>query len=158
MIALCRFDLAQVCVSLGRFGAAPRENHLEYLKRVIGYIRKRPHGAIRFRTDVPMHEEDFGHDPVKYDWMETVYGKRAEEIDPRAPTPKGKPVRTSSFVDANLMHDMVSGRSCSGCLEFLNKTPIDWMAKRQAQVETATYGSEFMVARQGTERLIDARP
>ncbi len=55
------------------------------------------------------------------------------------------------------MHDLVTGRSASGILEFLNQTPIDWMSKRQAQVETATYGSEFMVARQATERLIDLR-
>ena len=157
MISLCRFDLAQACMSLSRFRAAPRVNHLEYLKRLIGYIRKRPHGAIRFRTEMPMHEEDFGCDPVKYDWMETVHGRCGEEIDPRAPPPKGKPVRTTSFVDANLMHDMVTGRSCSGILEFLNGTPVDWMAKRQAQVETAICGSEFMVGRQGTERLGDLR-
>jgi hypothetical protein len=31
------------------------------------------------------------------------------------------------------------------------------MSKRQNQVETATYGSEFMVARQATERIIDLR-
>ena len=89
--------------------------------------------------------------------METVYGTPNEEIDPNAPTPKGKPVRLSSFADANLMHDTVTGRSASGILEFINQTPIDWFSKRQGQVETATYGSEFMVARQATERMIDLR-
>jgi hypothetical protein len=57
-------------MSLGQFRAAPREGHLERLKHLIGYIKKRPHAAIRFRTDVPMHEEVFGYEPVKYDWME----------------------------------------------------------------------------------------
>ena len=89
--------------------------------------------------------------------METVYGCPPEQIDPNAPTPKGKPVRTTSFCDANLMHDLVTGRSASGIIEFLNQTPGDWMSKRQNQVETATYGSEFMVARQAVERLIDLR-
>jgi hypothetical protein len=102
-----------------------------------------------------MHEEVFGYEPVKYDWMETVYGCEPMEEDDRAPPPKGKSVRCSSFVDANLMHDLVTGRSASGILEFLNRTPIDWFSKRQGQVESATYGSEFMVARQGTERLQD---
>ena len=55
------------------------------------------------------------------------------------------------------MHDTVTGRSASGIMEFLNQTPIDWFAKRQNQVESATYGSEFMVARQGTERICDLR-
>ena len=157
MITLCRLDLALPIMSLGRFRAEPREGHLERLKRIVGYIRKRPGGAIRFRTEIPDHESTYGHDPVKFDWMESVYGCEPEAIDPRAPPPKGKVVRTTSFCDANLMHDMVTGRSASGILEFLNQTPIDWFSKRQAQVETATYGSEFMVARQATERLMDLR-
>eukprot|EP00977_Amphora_coffeiformis_P024646 scaffold16513_cov158-Amphora_coffeaeformis.AAC.1 len=87
--------------------------------------------------------------------MDTVYGTPPEEVDSKEPTPKGRMVRTTSFVDANLMHDVITGRSCTGILEFLNQTPIDWFSKRQNQVETATYGSEFMAARQATERIID---
>ena len=84
-----------------------------------------------------------------------VYGSPPEEIDPRAPPPKGKMVRSSSFVDANLMHDLVTGRSATGIIELLNQTPIDWLSKRQSQVETAIYGSEFMAAHTAVERLID---
>eukprot|EP00977_Amphora_coffeiformis_P026580 scaffold27980_cov84-Amphora_coffeaeformis.AAC.1 len=89
--------------------------------------------------------------------METVYGTPPEEVDSKAPTPKGQMVRTTSFVDANLMDDVITGRSCTGIIKFLNQTPIDWFSKRQNQVETATYGSEFMAARQATERIIDLR-
>ena len=156
-ISLCRFDVAHAVMSLGRFRAAPRVGHLERLKRLVGYLRKRPHAAIRFRTDVPSFEKVFGHERVRYEWMETVYGCPPEAIDANAPVPKGKKVRTASFADANLMHDTVTGRSASGIFEMLNQTPIDWFAKRQNQVETATYGSEFMVARQAVERLIDIR-
>ncbi len=156
-ITLCRFDVLHAVMSLGRFRSAPREGHLERLKRLIGYLKKRSHGAIRFRTNIPNHEEVYGDNPVKYDWMESVYGCPPEEIDSRVPEPKGNVVRTTSFCDANLMHDTVTGRSASGIMEFLNATPIDWMSKRQNQVETATYGSEFMVARQAVERIIDLR-
>ena len=142
-------------MSLGRFRATPRIGHLDRLKRLIGYIRKRPSCAIRFRTEIPNHEADFGADPVRFDWMESVYGHRTEEIDANAPTPKGKVVRTTSFADANLMHDVVTGRSASGILEFLNQMPIDWFSKCQAQVETCAHGSEFMVTRQAVERLQD---
>ena len=55
-------------------------------------------------------------------------------------------MRLSSFANANLMHDVVTGRSASGILEFINQTPIDWFSEQQGQVETATYGSKFMVA------------
>ena len=43
----------------------------------------------------------------------------------------------------------------SSGLHFLNKTPIDAFSKRQNQVESATYGSEFMAARQAVEQIID---
>jgi len=156
-ITLCRFDIAHAVMSLGRFRAAPREGHLERVKRIVGYLKKNPNCAIRYRTGIPDWESIFNAEAVRYDWMESVYGCPEEEVDPKAPPPKGKPVRISSFKDANLMHDAVTGRSATGILEFLNQTPIDWFSKRQNQVESATYGSEFMAARQATERMIDLR-
>jgi hypothetical protein len=39
----------------------------------------------------------------------------------------------------------------------VNKTPIDWYSKKQAIVETATYGSEFVAARICVEQIIDLR-
>jgi hypothetical protein len=40
---------------------------------------------------------------------------------------------------------------------MLNQTPLDWFSKRQGQVETATYGSEFVAARTATEQILDLR-
>ena len=40
---------------------------------------------------------------------------------------------------------------------MINKTPIDWYSKKQATVETATYGSEFVAARTSVEQIIDLR-
>ena len=78
-------------MSLGCFCSAPHEGHVECLKRVIGYVQKCLHCAVRFRTGIPNHKEQFGDDPVKHDWMETIWGLPQEEIDPNAPPPKGKP-------------------------------------------------------------------
>ena len=55
------------------------------------------------------------------------------------------------------MHCMVTGKSVTGELDFLNKTPIDWHTKKQATVETATYGAEFVAAHTCTERIIELR-
>jgi len=52
---------------------------------------------------------------------------------------------------------MVSGRSVTGILHFLNKTPIDWFSKLQATVETATHGSEFVAARTCTDQVVNLR-
>ena len=35
--------------------------------------------------------------------------------------------------------------------------PIDWFSKKQGTVETATYGSEFVAHRTGTEQIMDIR-
>jgi hypothetical protein len=55
------------------------------------------------------------------------------------------------------MHDMLSGKAVTGCVHFLNQTPIDAYSKKQATVETATYGSEFVAARTCTEQIIEIR-
>jgi hypothetical protein len=73
------------------------------------------------------------------------------------PIPLGKPVVMTTFVDANLYHNFVTGKSVSGILHLYNKTVIDWYSKKQGTVETATYGSEFVAARTAMEQIIDLR-
>jgi hypothetical protein len=72
-------------------------------------------------------------------------------------TPLGKSVITITYQDANLYHDMVTGRSVSGTLHFCNQTLIDWYSKRQATVESATFGSEFTAARIACDQIMDLR-
>ena len=57
------------------------------------------------------------------------------------------------------MHDVLSGRSVTGCFHMANLTPMMWFSKKQAtsETETATYGSEFLAARTCIEQIIDLR-
>ena len=71
--------------------------------------------------------------------MESVYGSPTEEVPEDAPTPNGNSVHTSTYKDANLLHDLTTGRSASGILHFFNQTPVDAFSKQQNQVESATY-------------------
>ena len=41
----------------------------------------------------------------------------------------------------------------TGVLHYINKTPVDWYTRKQATVETATYGSEFSAARTAIEQI-----
>ena len=68
------------------------------------------------------------------------------------PEPLGKAVVTTTTMDANLNHCLATGKSVTGCLHFVNITPIDWYPKKQATVETATYGSEFVAAKTANNR------
>ena len=124
------------------------------LQRICGYLKKYPDGAIRFRTEIP----DYSHlEHLSYDWSYSVYGNSKEELPSDMPIPRGKPIRTTTFEDANLMQDLVTGRSCTGILHLINQNPCAWFCKLQNSVETATYGSEFVAARIATDQIMDLR-
>ena len=153
-IQLGRFDIATATMTMSRYRAAPRQGHLERVMRICGYLSKMRHAVLRIRTEEP----DYSDIPLKeHDWKYSCYPGAKEEIPHDAPTPRGKGVTSTSFFDANLYHDLISGRSVTGILHLLNKTPIDWFSKLQATVETATFGSEYVAARTSTEQIIDLR-
>ena len=152
LIALGRFDIAVHVMSLSRFRAQPRKGHLDRAKRIVGYLLFLPDGAIRFRTGEP----DFSSlKDQEYDWTRTVYSGACEQIPHDIPKPLGKHVQTTHYVDANLHHDLATGKAVTAVLHFLNQTPIDAYTKRQSTVETATYGSEFVAARTAVDQIID---
>jgi hypothetical protein len=153
-VTIGRFDINTAVMTLSGFRVVPRRGHLERVRRIYGYLSKMRHGALRIRTDEPDYSDL--HDP-QYDWTRTVYGELEEDKPKDAPKPLGKTVTLTHYVDANLMQDVITGRSVTGILHLMNKTPIDWYAKKQATVETATYGSEFVAARTCVEQVIDLR-
>jgi len=141
-------------MTLSHLRAMPRQGHLDRAKRIHGCLSKMRHATIEIRTDAP----DYSNIPVKlHDWECSCCADAKEEIPLDAPAPKGKPVTVTSFFDANLCHDLISGKSVTGILHQLNKTPIDWCSKSQSTVETATFGSECVAARTCTEQVIDLR-
>ena len=82
-----------------------------------------------------------------FDWTYSVYGDVHEKLPDDMPEPLGKAVVTTTTMDANVNHCLATGKSLTGCLHSVNKTPVDWYSKKQATVETATYGSEFVAAK-----------
>ena len=129
LVTLGRFDILVHVATMGSFRVAPRIGHLDRLKRIFGYIKKYPDGAIRFRPHIPQHEL-FCTIPT-YDWTQTVYGTSPEDIPPNMPPPLGLPVRTTTYCDANLMHDLLTGRSMSGIITLLNQTPFNGLLRNK---------------------------
>ena len=91
----------------------------------------------------------------KYNW-EYVYGNTKKENPYNLPYPKGREVKITMFADANFYQDKVTERFVIGLL-MLNSTPIDWFSKKQNCVATATYGSEFVAARFGVDKIVQVR-
>ena len=66
--------------------------------------------------------------------------------------PRGKSVVITAFVDADHAGNVVTRRSQTGIITFINKSPIDFYSKRQNTVESSTFGSEFVAMRTAVER------
>ena len=146
------FNIAILIMTMPRFRQQPRIGHLGRLKKIIGYLANFPHGSLRFR----LHEPDYSNLPHReYDWQRTVYAGAKEEIPYDIPEPKGNHVTTTTYVDANLHHDQVTGRAVTAYLHLVNATPSQWYTKRQATVETAIFDSEFVAATIATDQIID---
>ena len=142
-------------------------SHNEILDRTNSHTQKEEqiwHFKRIFAHQGPLRSTD-------KDWKRSAYnvglewknGERTYESlamikvdDPTGtPEPLGKWVTVTKYVGANLMHDMITGRSVTGILLLLNKTPVDRYSKKQATVETATNGSEFVAAHTATHMTFD---
>ena len=88
------------------------------MKRIYGYVKQYQKGCIRVRVELPNYTD---LQQVKYDWT-SIYGDISEELPKDIPVPRGKPVITTTYEDANLYHDYLTGRSVTGILHMVNQT------------------------------------
>ena len=151
LLTLGRFDTAYATSTLARFNMQPREGHLIHARRILGYLKKFGHGKMVFDTGHIDHSQlEFKNQ----EWKD-IYPDAVEEIPHDMPTPKGKPVQLTVYVDADHAHDKVTRRSVTGIILFGNKTPLKAISKRQKTVETSTYGSELVAAKIAVSLLWD---
>ena len=114
-ITLGMYDILAQVKSMSRLRLAPKIGHLERMKRLYGYLVKTIRFTIRYRTKEP----NFSHLPKQeYEWTRTVYGNVKEAIPKDIPKPLGKRVITPKFLNANLLHDIVTGKSVTPVLHL----------------------------------------
>ena len=121
-VSLGRMDITTAVMTMSSFRACPRVGHLERLKRMYGYLSKMKHATIRMRVSEP----DYSDIPdAHYEWLHTVYGNVTELIPEDAPELLGKIVILTTYVDASLYHDMLTGQSVTGIIHLINQTSFD---------------------------------
>jgi hypothetical protein len=118
----------------------PRQGHLEAVYHIFAYLKRHERCAMVFDNKV-LHfaKANFS----EFDWVD-FYGDITEAIPPNAPEARGNPVQMNVFCDANHAGNVVTRRSHTGILFYLNQAPILWYSKAQKTVETSTFGSEFV--------------
>ena len=69
LVTLGRFDIHAQVATMSRFIAAPRQGHMDRLKRIYSYAIRTKDYAIRFRTEQP----DYSFLPDQnFDWTYSV--------------------------------------------------------------------------------------
>jgi hypothetical protein len=149
LVTLGRIDICYTVSSLSRFCAAPREGHYKRVLRLWGYLKKYPDKALAIDARDPLFDpkepEDFQPD------FEDQYRYATEELDPMFPEALGEELTGSIFFDSDHAHDKVTGRSISGIITMIGRTPITWKSRRQGAIATSTYGAELSAMRLATE-------
>ena len=143
-------------MSLSRFRAQPRKGHLDRAKRIVRYLLFLPDGAIRFRTGEP----DFSSlKDQEYDWTRSVYSGTCEQIPHDIPKPLGKHVQTTHYVDANLHHDLATGKAVTAVLHFLNQDQLMHKPKDNLQLKLQPMDLSLLLqGHQLTRSLTFAQP
>jgi hypothetical protein len=103
-----------------------------------------PTSKIVFDPTTPLLDESsFNHDT---DWK-PFYGDIHEPKPEDALFPLGLPVDIACFVDANHAGSVITRRSHTGIIIFVQNAPILWFSKKQNMVESSTFGSELVALR-----------
>eukprot|EP00978_Attheya_sp_CCMP212_P005282 scaffold11749_cov55-Attheya_sp.AAC.6 len=122
---------------------------MEAVYNIFAYLDKHLESNLIFDDKkIPTIDENVF---TKTDWSDTVYSTETPAAPINMPEALGNPVLISVFVDADHARNVVTRRSQTGILIYVNNAPIIWYTKKQNTVEAATYGSEFVAARIAVE-------
>ena len=156
IVELGRIDIAFEVSCLSRSLVQPRTGHLLQALHIFKYLDIHSDNALSFD---PAYRNVV--DPVEAERrvreMKERYVDAVEDIPPNAPPPLGLPVEINCFVDSDHASDTITRRSQTGILLYCNSAPIIWYSKKQATVESSTFGAEFVALRIATELIISLR-
>lgn len=155
-VELGRVDIYLEVALLSQYLSSPREGHLEAVYSIFAYLKKHDKSAIVFDPNgVELDESAFAQVPVAA-WKE-FYGDVVEELPPNMPEPRGQAVDITCFVDADHAGNLVTRRSHTGILIFVQGAPIVWYSKKQNTVESSSFGSEFVALRIARDMIVTLR-
>lgn len=101
LVALGRFDISSAASTQSSFRAAPLKGHLDQVKRIFGHLVFLQNRAIPFWT-----EPDYSNLPDQdFDWSRLVYRNEKEQIPKDTPKPLKTFVVSTTYIDADLMHN-----------------------------------------------------
>ena len=154
-VELGRLDILHEVSKLSSYNASPRIGHLEAVYRIFGYLKMHQNSRIVFDDkQIEISPGTFYYDP---NWEDFYPDAEEETHPPKAPESRGPAVKLISYVDADHAGNVLTRRSHTGILHFINNAPINWYSKRQNTVESSTFGSEFNALRIAVDQTVSLR-
>ena len=148
-VELGRVDILLETLMMSTHLALPQHRHLEQLYHMFGYLKANPKHKMYLD---PQHPQVDKRSFQSYDWYD-FYQDPEEATPGDMPPPRGESVMMHCFVDSDHAGNMVTRRSQTGCLLFVNRAPIIWYSKHQNTVETSTFWSEFIAMKTAVEQI-----
>ena len=143
IVELGRVDICLEVSMLSSQMALPRVGHLYQAVHIFAYLKKFHNAEMTLDPSNPQI------DPTPFqrqDWSSAEFDPNiTEELPHLMPEPRGKGFVIRAFVDADHAGNVITRRSRSGFLVFLNMAPIFWMSKKQTSVETSSFGNELHI-------------
>ena len=148
MCELGRVDVLYETSILSQYLAQPRIGHIKQAINIFGYLER--HSRTWLVLDptlfdvrwVPQSNEESPE--RRAELMKHLYPDADKPTPPGMPSPRGNSVDINVFVDADHAGNKITRRSHTGIIIYINSAPIIWFSKRQNNVESATFGSEFI--------------
>lgn len=150
MCEIGRIDMLHEVAIMSQYLANPRQGHLETVYGIFGYLSKHENSRMVFDDNDPKFADGTF---TRRDWSDIYGDDFKEQIPADMPEPRGRPVEITMFVDANHAGNVVTRRSHTGILIYVQNAPILFYSRRQNSVETSTFGSEFCALRTGVEMI-----
>jgi hypothetical protein len=130
----------------------PREGHIIQLLHIFPYLIK------YLNTEMVLDPSDPVIDASKYqrrDWTSSEFGNLQAKISipPNMPEPIVLGIIVIGKVNVDHAADIVTRRSITGFLFFIDSALVYWFLKKQNSVETNSFDSEFIAMKQCCEYI-----
>ena len=159
-VELGRINIAYEVSRLSQYLVNSRIGYLHQALCVFKYLDVHQENFISFdptRLEIDMSSDNRENPECKAEVMREFYPDAKEDIPPNAPEPRSKPIQINTFVDADHAGNIVTHRSQTGIIVFMNMAPIYWYSKKQNTVESSTFSSEFVALKTAVELIISLR-
>ena len=156
-IEIGRVDILTEVSILSAYQASPRQGHLEQVIHIYGYLKKYEKLTLYFDPQIPVLGNIATFDSHTPEIFKEQYRDAEEQVPNNMPTPRGRMVSTTAYVDASHAANKMTRRSHTGFILFVNRAPIIWYSKRQNTVESSTFSSEFIALKTCMESVVSLR-